>query len=120
MVFKVGDKDINRDGRPVGKQSLEMKNKSTVTNDDLQLMLRKLKPLTTKALKKLGIIIEEGTETGQIKAITLVLKEYSETREKVIASLKENSEEDEQDKTDKVEEETAKMFSLKMVNNTKE
>ena len=97
MPFVKGDKNINRAGRPKGQDLLKNKSKSEIGSEDLHKMLRGLKPLQRKALAKLGIILEEGSEAAKMKAIILVLKEYKDLVQQLYIDA-DDSEDDDEDK----------------------
>lgn len=101
----------NSKGRPRLQDTIDRveKTKSQIGTDELNLILRRLKPLSKVALTKLGIILEEGSESAKMKAIVLILNEYKD----LVNQLYIDSEE-ESDGQDLEPAEVKPLFSLVM------
>lgn len=108
------DPNISTKGRPSGPDSLKMKNKNDLGEEELIRILRGLKPLTKKSIAKLGVILEDGSEQAKMRAIIFILDKYKD----LVDQLYINAEEE--DEVDKNEIESAPVFSLKMVGDDKE
>lgn len=106
----------NKKGRPRLSDVVERveKTRSQLGSDELNLILRRLKPLSKVALTKLGIILEEGSESAKMKAIVLILNEYKD----LVNQLYIDSEE-ESDGQDLEPAEVKPLFSLVMDNKEK-
>lgn len=106
----------NSKGRPRLQDTIDRveKTKSQLGSDELNLILRRLKPLSKVALTKLGIILEEGSEAAKMKAIVLILNEYKD----LVNQLYIDSEE-ESDGQDLEPAEVKPLFSLVMDNKEK-
>lgn len=80
MPFAKGDININRNGRGTGKDLVNPKSVSgnELREQEFKQILRRLKPLTKKALTKLEVLIDDDatTENTRMRAIAFVLKEY--------------------------------------------
>ena len=80
MPFVKGDENINRHGRPQAKDLVNPKSVSgnELREQEFKQILRRLKPLTKKALTKLEVLIDDEatTENTRMRAIAFVLKEY--------------------------------------------
>jgi len=87
MPFVKGyDPNRNNAGR------VPKKTRENIGKDELELILRRLKPLSRVALTKLGIILEDGSETTKLKAITLILSEYKDLVEELYINSNDDSE----------------------------
>ena len=79
MPFVKG-KSGNPQGRGSGKDLVNPKSVSgnELREQEFKQILRRLKPLTKKALTKLEVLIDDGatTENTRMRAIAFVLKEY--------------------------------------------
>lgn len=106
----------NRAGRPRLQDTIDRveKTKSQIGTDELNLILRRLKPLSKVALTKLGIILEEGSESAKMKAIVLILNEYKD----LVNQLYIDSEE-ESDGQDLEPAEVKPLFSLHVIDKEK-
>ena len=80
MPFVKGDANINLRGRPQAKDLVNPKSVSgnELREQEFKQILRRLKPLTKKALTKLEVLIDDDatTENTRMRAIAFVLKEY--------------------------------------------
>lgn len=110
MPFTPGDKNINRSGRP--KMIGESRTKETIAKDELEMILRRLKPLSRKALTKLGVMLDDDTtsETNTIKIAVYVLDKYKDYLEQVYMG-----DDSEEDGADLKPAEVTPLFSFKMV-----
>lgn len=118
MPFEKGDERINRGGRPVGskvKYDSHLKNGDPLTHDDMVKVYNKLKPLTNKALKKLGLMMDEGTEAARLKAIMFAIKEFQNISDVIAKDIAQPSPEDEEEEEESADEASAKLFSFKVV-----
>jgi len=73
----------NPAGRPKGTgkvSSLPSRTKRNIGQEELGDILKRLKPLTSQALKRLGVLLRdnETTETTRLKAIMLILDKYKD------------------------------------------
>lgn len=73
----------NPAGRPKGTGkagSLPGRTKRNIGQEELGDILKRLKPLTSQALKRLGVLLRdnETTETTRLKAIMLILDKYKD------------------------------------------
>lgn len=118
MPFTKGDDRINRQGRPKGstvKYDSHKQNGEPLTKDDMIKVYNKLKPLTNKALKRLGIIMEEGTENAQLKAAMFAIKEFQSISDAIDKDLDVNTPEQDEEEETSEEEKSADLFSFKIV-----
>lgn len=74
------------------KGRVPKKTRENIGKDELELILRRLKPLSRVALTKLGVILEDGSETTKLKAITLILSEYKDLVEELYINSDDDSE----------------------------
>lgn len=77
MPFKPGQSG-NPKGRPKGQDLLRMKNKNDLGQKELHKILRGLKPLSKKAIARLGVILEDGGEQAQMRAAIYILDKYKD------------------------------------------
>ena len=114
MPFKPGIS-----GNPLGR--IPKKEKETprqIRNKELLLLLRKLKPLQSKAVATAGQILmsEDATESGKLRASALIIQTYKDLVKEVYSDTKEPEDTD----PDEIEDsKPAPLFSLKMLDSDK-
>lgn len=120
MAFVKGDPRINRQGRrpavdklinPTSMTGQELKEK------ELKIMLRGMKPLTRKAMERLGHMLgddwDRSSQSEKIKIIGLIANEYQKLLNSAYPTEKVKNEEE--DKVDKDELDLAPVVSFKVV-----
>lgn len=82
MPFGKDDENINRKGRPSGKDLVNPKSLSgaEIRELDMRKTLRKLKPLNNKAITVLAKLLddEKTSEAAKIKISAFIMKVYQE------------------------------------------
>ncbi len=104
MPFVKG-KSGNPQGRGSGKDLVNPKSVSgnELREQEFKQILRRLKPLTKKALTKLEVLIDDEatTENTRMRAIAFVLKEYELLMNEVYKPVNGGSISDDEDQEDK-------------------
>lgn len=112
----------NRQGRPSVDRLLdpsslktnpEKKTREEIGKEELSRILKRLKPLSLKAIHTLGHMLESesATEASKLKAAVYLLDKYKEYMEDLYINA-----EDKDEEGDKKELEKAPVYSLKMIN----
>jgi hypothetical protein len=115
MSFKNRPEDINKAGRPrtVG---LPKRTNREIRQDELMHLLRKFKPLQSKAVQAAYKIIEnpESVDANKLKASALIISTY---RQLLLDTFDYRYDEE---KSEEVQEDNTPVFSLRMITNNED
>lgn len=118
-MFKKGDPNINRTGRPTIAEKLlkdgEKTSRRALKDRELMILLRKMKPHLAQAILKAAAIMqnEEAKHVDQLKAATILLENYRRLVLDVYGG------EDDQTEPEEVQQQNTPMFSLHVIDGDK-
>lgn len=114
--FRGGDAAINRNGRPVRLEPVEKPTNKQLKEKELLMLLRKFRPHVAEAVIAAAKVIknDESADQNKLKAADLILRNYH----KLVIDLYANGEP--QDSAEEVQKQSAPVFSLRMIEETKD
>ena len=115
----VPDKNVNRKGRPLKKDTQTLTRREAKDKEMLTLA-RKLKPGAQVALKEALKILnnEKASEAAKLKAAEIYLKYFTLTMDKLYAPSGADELPEEQTKVEDVQPDNRPVFSLRMISDT--
>lgn len=111
MSFKDRPEDINRKGRP-RTVSLPKRTNREIRQDELMTLLRKLKPIQSKAIQSAVKVLDssEAADANKLKASALIIQTYRQ----LLLDTFDYRYDDEG--SEEVQEKNVPLFSLKVLN----
>lgn len=105
MAFQKGDKNINRAGRPQGKDLVNPKSLTggEYREKEFKQILRRLKPLNNKALKVFTDMLddEKTTEATKVKVAVFIMKTYQDMIDDLYRPVNASGSSDDESQEDK-------------------
>ena len=105
MAFQKGDKNINRAGRPNGKDLVNPKSLTGTEyrEKEFKQILRRLKPLNNKALNVFTNMLEDEktTEATKVKVAVFIMKTYQDMMDDLYKPVNASGSSDDEDQEDK-------------------